>query len=82
MCTCFIFICHFFSEVPEDINNPDESHNKYENSISSLKTIYKKFKNAFKFIFSSKRLKSLFIYFNAIFYSIIYLLITYRRSPF
>ncbi len=50
-----------------------------KNSISSLKTIYKKFKNAFKFIFSSKRLKSL-IYFNAIFYSIIYLLITYRRS--
>ena len=73
------FICHFFSEVPEDINNPDESHNKYENSISSLKQYIRNLKNAFKFIFSSKRLKSL-IYFNAIFYSIIYLLITYRRS--
>lgn len=72
-------ICHFFTDVPDDITNPDSLHNKYENSISSLKQYSRNLRNAFKFIFSSKRLRSL-IYFNAIQYSTIYLLISYRRS--
>lgn len=80
ICTVISFIiCHFFTEVPDDITNPDSLHNKYENSISSLKQYTRNLKNAFKFIFSSKRLRSL-IYFNAIQYSTIYLLISYRRS--
>ena len=80
LCAVISFIiCHFFTNLPDDITNPDSLHNKYENSISSLKQYTRNLKNAFKFIFSSKRLRSL-IYFNAIQYSTIYLLISYRRS--
>lgn len=80
ICAVISFIlCHFFTEMPNDITNPDYLHNKYENSISSLKQYTRNLKNAFRFIFSSKRLRSL-IYFNAIQYSTIYLLISYRRS--
>jgi len=80
ICTIIsIVLSHFFSEVPEDIQNPDENHTEYTNSSNSLKQYIRNLKNAFKFIFSSNRLKSL-IYFNALFISIIYLLISYRRS--
>jgi len=46
-----------------------------------LKEYMRNLKNAFKFIFSSSRLRSL-IYFNAIMISLIYLLTSYRRSLF
>ncbi len=80
ICTIIsMILAHFFSEVPEDTQDPDGNHTKYTNSSNSLKQYIRNLKNAFKFIFSSGRLKSL-IYFNAIFISIIYLLVSYRRS--
>lgn len=79
LCTLFsVILSHLFIEV-EDITNPDENHIKIKNARIGLKKYIRDLKNAFKFIFSSPRLKSL-IYFNAIFMAIIYLLISYRRS--
>lgn len=79
LCTLFsVILSHLFIEV-EDITNPDENHIKIKNTRIGLKKYIRDLKNAFKFIFSSPRLKSL-IYFNAIFMAIIYLLISYRRS--
>lgn len=79
LCTLFsIILSHLFIEV-EDITNPDENHIKIKNARIGFKKYIRDLKNAFKFIFSSPRLKSL-IYFNAIFMAIIYLLISYRRS--
>lgn len=72
-------IAHFFSEVPKDINNLDEDPTNYKNTSTSLKQYIRNLKNAFKFIFSSGRLRAL-IYFNAIFIALIYLLVSYRRS--
>ncbi|MBP3464489.1 MAG: MFS transporter [Clostridia bacterium] len=80
ICTIIsLILAHFFSEVPKDINNLDESQVSYKNSVTSLKQYIRNLKNAFKFIFSSGRLRAL-IYFNATFISIIYLLVSYRRS--
>lgn len=79
LCTLFsVILSHLFIEV-EDITNPDENHIKNKNAKIGFKKYIRDLKNAFKFIFSSPRLKSL-IYFNAIFMAIIYLLISYRRS--
>ena len=79
LCTLFsVILSHLFIEV-EDITNPDENHIKIKNAKIGFKKYIRDLKNAFKFIFSSPRLKSL-IYFNAIFMAIIYLLISYRRS--
>lgn len=79
LCTLFsVILSHLFIEV-EDITNPDENHIKIKNARIGFKKYIRNLKNAFKFIFSSPRLKSL-IYFNAIFMAIIYLLISYRRS--
>ncbi len=79
LCTLFsVILSHLFIEV-EDITNPDENHIKIKNTRIGFKKYIRDLKNAFKFIFSSPRLKSL-IYFNAIFMAIIYLLISYRRS--
>ena len=79
LCTLFsVILSHLFIEV-EDITNPDENHIKTKNTKIGFKKYIRDLKNAFKFIFSSPRLKSL-IYFNAIFMAIIYLLISYRRS--
>lgn len=79
LCTLFsVILSHLFIEV-EDIANPDENHIKIKNARIGFKKYIRDLKNAFKFIFSSPRLKSL-IYFNAIFMAIIYLLISYRRS--
>lgn len=79
LCTLFsVILSHLFIEI-EDITNPDENHIKIKNARIGLKKYIRDLKNAFKFIFSSPRLKSL-IYFNAIFMAIIYLLISYRRS--
>lgn len=79
LCTLFsVILSHLFIEI-EDITNPDENHIKIKNTRIGLKKYIRDLKNAFKFIFSSPRLKSL-IYFNAIFMAIIYLLISYRRS--
>lgn len=79
LCTLFsVILSHLFIEV-EDITNPDENHIKIKNARIGFKKYIRDLKNAFKFIFSSPRLKSL-IYFNAIFMAIIYLLISYRRS--
>lgn len=79
LCTLFsVILSHLFIEV-EDITNPDENHIKVKNAKIRFKKYIRDLKNAFKFIFSSPRLKSL-IYFNAIFMAIIYLLISYRRS--
>lgn len=79
LCTLFsVILSHLFIEV-EDIRNPDENHIKIKNAKIGFKKYIRDLKNAFKFIFSSPRLKSL-IYFNAIFMAIIYLLISYRRS--
>ena len=79
LCTLFsVILSHVFIE-DEDITNPDENHIKIKNARIGLKKYIRDLKNAFKFIFSSPRLKSL-IYFNAIFMAIIYLLISYRRS--
>lgn len=79
LCTLFsVILSHLFIEV-EDITNPDENHIKIKNARIRFKKYIRDLKNAFKFIFSSPRLKSL-IYFNAIFMAIIYLLISYRRS--
>lgn len=79
LCTLFsVILSHLFIEV-EYIANPDENHIKIKNARIGFKKYIRDLKNAFKFIFSSPRLKSL-IYFNAIFMAIIYLLISYRRS--
>lgn len=79
LCTLFsVILSHLFIEI-EVITNPDENHIKIKNARIGLKKYIRDLKNAFKFIFSSPRLKSL-IYFNAIFMAIIYLLISYRRS--
>lgn len=79
LCTLFsVILSHLFIEV-EDIRNPDENHIKIKNAKIGFKKYIRDLKNAFKFIFSSPRLRSL-IYFNAIFMAIIYLLISYRRS--
>ena len=79
LCTLFsVILSHLFIEV-EDIRNPDENHIKIKNARIGFKKYIRDLKNAFKFIFSSPRLRSL-IYFNAIFMAIIYLLISYRRS--
>ena len=79
LCTLFsVILSHLFIKV-EDITNPDENHIKIKNARIGFKKYIRDLKNAFKFIFSSPRLKSL-IYFNAIFMAIIYLLISYRRS--
>lgn len=79
LCTLFsVILSHLFIDV-EDIANPDENHIKIKNARIGFKKYIRDLKNAFKFIFSSPRLKSL-IYFNAIFMAIIYLLISYRRS--
>lgn len=79
LCTLFsVILSHLFIEI-EDITNPDENHIKIKNARIGFKKYIRDLKNAFKFIFSSPRLKSL-IYFNAIFMAIIYLLISYRRS--
>lgn len=80
LCTLIsILISHLFIAVPEDITNPDENHIKSKNTKIGFKKYIRDLKNAFKFIFTSQRLRSL-IYFNAIFMAIIYLLISYRRS--
>lgn len=77
ICTTIAFLLsHLFVDVPEDISNENEDH--YQDR-ASVKHYMRNLKNAFKFIFSSGRLKSL-IYFNAFFMSLIYLLINYRRS--
>ena len=77
VCTIIAFLlAHFFVDVPEDISNNNEDH--YSNR-ATIKHYIRNLKNAFTFIFSSGRLKSL-IYFNAFFMSLIYLTLSYRRS--
>ena len=77
ICTIIsLVLAHLFIEVPEDISNLNEDH--YINR-ATLRHYKRNLKNAFKFIFSSGRLKSL-IYFNAFFMALIYLLLNYRRS--
>ena len=78
-CTVISSICaNLFVEVPIDLTNPNEQFVE-KNLLKRLKIYRKNLKNAFKFIFSSSRLKSL-IYFNAIFCAMMLLLISYRRS--
>ena len=85
MCICMGFvitsiICSYlFKEVPIDLTNPNEEHGPDESLFKRIKHYRKDMKNAFKFIFSSSRLKGL-IMFNAIFASMVLLLTSYRRS--
>ncbi len=72
-------LAHQFSEVPEDISNENEDHYKTKSTQASLRHYIRNLKNAFRFIFSSGRLKSL-IFYNAYFMSLIYLFTSYRRS--
>lgn len=76
-----LLIAHFFKSVPIDITNENEEHSKNKTIKKRLKQYIRNLKNAFKFIFSSSRLRSL-IYFNALMISLIYLLTSYRRSLF
>ena len=61
------------------MTNPNEEHGPDESLFKRIKHYRKDMKNAFKFIFSSSRLKGL-IMFNAIFASMVLLLTSYRRS--
>lgn len=80
LCTIISFLLAYqFTDVPEDISNENEDHYKTKSTSASLKHYIRNLKNAFKFIFSSGRLKSL-IFYNAFFMSLIYLLNSYRRS--
>lgn len=74
-----IILSHMFKEVPIDTSNEEETYSEKTTTIERLKEYIRNLKNAFKFIFSSPRLRSL-IYFNAIFVAIIFLLTSYRRS--
>lgn len=76
-----LMLAHLFKTVPVDITNEDEEHSTKKTLSKRLKEYMRNLKNAFKFIFSSSRLRSL-IYFNAIMISLIYLLTSYRRSLF
>lgn len=78
VCTIIsLILSHLFVDVPEDLSNINEDH--YPASKYNFKHYIRNLKNAFRFIFSSNRLKSL-IYFNAFFMALIYLLLSYRRS--
>lgn len=72
-----IILSHIFKEVPIDITNTEEFTTQKEKTLDTLKEYFRNLKNAFKYIFSSSRLRSL-IYFNAFFVGIISLLINYR----
>lgn len=76
-----IILSHLFKTVPIDITNENEDHTTKTSVSKILKQYFRNLKNAFKFIFSSSRLR-LLIYFNAILVSLVYLLISYRRSLF
>lgn len=76
-----IILSHMFKTVPIDITNENEEYTNKTSIYKILKQHFRNLKNAFKFIFSSSRLRVL-IYFNAILVSLIYLLTSYRRSLF
>ena len=79
-CTFISIICsYFFKEVPIDVTNPNEQYDQIPNIRLRFKKYRKNMKNAFKFIFSSSRLRGL-IYYNAILCAMILLLNSYRRS--
>ena len=75
------FLACWFSEVPEDLTNYNEEHYVPKSSFIGLRHYMRNLRNAFRFIFSSARLKSL-IFFNAFFASLIYLLLNFRKSLF
>ena len=85
MCLCLgctflsIVFSYLFSEVPIDSTNPYEQYDQIPNVRLRFKKYRKNMKNAFKFIFSSSRLRSL-IYYNSIFCGMMLLLASYRRS--
>lgn len=76
-----LVLAYLFKPVPIDITNEEEEHSNKKTISKRLKEYMRNLKNAFKFIFSSSRLRSL-IYFNSIMISLIYLLTSYRRSLF
>lgn len=78
-CIVAFLLSYQFTDVPEDISNVNEEHYKPKSTSAGLKHYIRNLKNAFKFIFSSGRLKSL-IFYNAFFMSLLYLTISYRRS--
>ena len=79
-CIFLSIICSYlFREVPIDLTNPNEEHEKDQGMFERIRSYRKDLRNAFKFIFSSSRLRGL-IMFNAIFASMVLLLTSYRRS--
>lgn len=84
---CFIcvllstIIAHFFKDIPVDTTNENEEHSTQKSLKRRLKEYMRNLKNAFKFIFSSSRLRCL-IAFNALVVALIYILKSYRMSLF
>lgn len=76
---CSIICSYLFIEMPLDLTNPNEQNYKDEKVFTRIKNYRRDLRNAFKFIFSSSRLRGL-IAFNAIFISMTLLLTSYRRS--
>lgn len=74
-----IILSYLFKTIPINVTNENKEQLANISIIKILKTYTRHLKNAFKYIFSSSRLR-LLIYFNAIFISLISLLTSYRRS--